>query len=42
VGVVQLAPVCAIDQVDVLVAGPAAEPVALDELRARGVEVMLA
>jgi DeoR family transcriptional regulator, aga operon transcriptional repressor len=39
---VQMAPVCAIDDVDVLVAGETAEPGALDALRARGVEVVLA
>jgi len=42
VGTVQMAPVCAIDEVDVLVTGETAEPVALDALRARGVEVTLA
>ncbi len=42
VGTVQMAPVCAIDEVDVLVTGEAAEPGALDALRARGVEVTLA
>jgi DeoR family transcriptional regulator of aga operon len=42
VGTVQMAPVCAIDDVDVLITGETAEPVALDALRARGVEVTLA
>jgi DeoR family transcriptional regulator of aga operon len=42
VGTVQMAPVCAIDEVDVLITGGTAEPVALDALRARGVEVTLA
>jgi DeoR/GlpR family transcriptional regulator of sugar metabolism len=37
-----MAPVCAIDEVDVLVTGEAAEPAALDALRVRGVEVTLA
>jgi DeoR family transcriptional regulator of aga operon len=42
VGTVQMAPVCAIDEVDVLITGETAEPEALDALRARGVEVTLA
>jgi DeoR family transcriptional regulator of aga operon len=42
VGTVQMAPVCAIDEVDVLITGGTAEPGALDALRARGVEVTLA
>jgi len=40
VGTVQMAPVCAIDEVDVLVTGAGAEPAALDALRARGMEVI--
>jgi DeoR family transcriptional regulator of aga operon len=42
VGTVQMAPVCAIDDVDVLITGETAEPGALEALRARGVEVTLA
>jgi hypothetical protein len=37
-----MAPVCAIDDVDVLVTGETAEPGELDALRERRVEVVLA
>jgi DeoR family transcriptional regulator, aga operon transcriptional repressor len=42
VGAVQMAPVCAIDEIDVLVTGAAAEPASVEALGARGVEVMVA
>jgi DeoR family transcriptional regulator of aga operon len=41
VGAVQMAPVCALDEVDVVITGAAAEA-SLDELRTSGVEVMVA
>jgi DeoR family transcriptional regulator, aga operon transcriptional repressor len=42
VGAVQMAPVCGIDDVDVLVTGAGAQPAALKALRTQGVEVMVA